>query len=140
MSQPSAPFTQTPEALVGAIVRDITVTDTRVRYLVGKGGFMTLGTGEFTPYDSAFPGPAFFATDAFEVEYDERRKMSEDAAECLDHLHYRYIRFVEATTPLGHASALIEVHNAVSDMISYHPDYEFEYEHAHLPWQRATED
>jgi hypothetical protein len=126
--------------LVGTIVRDTTVTDQSIRYLVGEKGFMTLGTGDFTPYDSAFNGPAYFTQDAFVVASDEQPKMSEGAAECLDHLHYRYTRFVEATTPLAQADALVEVNNAMSDMISWHPDYQFEYEHAHLPWQRNTED
>lgn len=127
-------------ALVGAIVRDITVTDERVRYLVGKDGFMTLGTGDFTPYDSAFNGPEFFAGEAFEIEYDERRKMSDDAAEVLDTLHWRYTRFAEATTPVTQAHALVGLHDAMSDMISWHPDYEFEHEGAFMPWQRNEQD
>lgn len=135
MSQPT-----NPDRLVGVIVRDITVTDANVLYLVGKGGFMTLDTGDFTPYDSAFPGPVFFTSDAFEPEYSERRQMSADAAECLDSLHYHYTRYTEATTPLSQANVLVEMNNAMSDMITYHPGYQFEYEHAHLPWQRNTED
>lgn len=126
--------------LVGTIVRDKTVTDQPVRYLVGEKGFMTLGTGDFTPYDAGFNGPAYFTQDAFVVESDEQPKMSEGAAEALDHLHYRYTRYVEATTPLAQGEALVEVHNAMSDMASWHPDFQFEYEHTQMPWQRNTED
>lgn len=55
----------------GAIVRDTTIVldegepVASACYLVGKTGFMHLGDGAFTPYDSAFPGPSFFEAEAF---------------------------------------------------------------------------
>lgn len=55
------------DSLIGAIVRDTTVAS-YPRYAVGWSGFLCLGSGDFIPYDSAFPGPEFFMVDAFEVE------------------------------------------------------------------------
>lgn len=52
--------------LIGKIVRDTTV-DFDLMYLVGERGFMSVGTGVYFKYDSAFSGPEFFDRPEFQV-------------------------------------------------------------------------
>lgn len=127
-----------PAPAVGDIVIEPT---TGRRYAIGTGGFLDLSVGSFVTYDSAFPGPSFFDRPEFVIETPaEQPKMVEGAAEALDHLHYRYTRWVEANGPLTRADALVALNNAVSDMISWHPEYQYEFEGSYMPWQRNIED
>lgn len=52
---------------VGSVVVDRSLGDTSPRYAIGRGGFLTLDTGDFTPYDSAFPSPSFFDRSRFDL-------------------------------------------------------------------------
>ena len=57
--------------LIGKIVRDISSEvwpDAWVpHYAIGRTGFLDLHNGQWMPYDSAFPGPEFFAGAEFKV-------------------------------------------------------------------------
>lgn len=61
----------TEQGLIGAIVRDVSSEvwpDAWVpHYAIGKTGFLDLHNGQWMPYDSAFPGPGFFAGPEFKV-------------------------------------------------------------------------
>lgn len=61
------PTTSTEQDLIGKIVRDTSVSPAP-RYAIGTGGFLCLDSGQYLPYDSAFPGPVFFTSPAFEIE------------------------------------------------------------------------
>lgn len=59
------------KGLIGTIVRDVSSEvwpDAWVpHYAIGKTGFLDLHNGQWVPYDSAFPGPAYFDQPAFRV-------------------------------------------------------------------------
>jgi hypothetical protein len=138
-------LTSTRARLVGAVVRDSTVTDQVIRYAVGKDGFLDLQAGQFLRYDAAFPGPEYFAQDAFVVEGPQGHtpavdakapNMSDDVAEVLDTAHYEYQKFAEAKTPIDQAHALVAFHATFQDLCTWHPEYQYEHEDTQMPWQR----
>lgn len=53
-------------------------------------------------------------------------KTLEAAADAIADVVHRFNHLAEATTPLGEAQALVALQNAVSDLASWHPDYDEE--------------
>lgn len=50
----------------------------------------------------------------------------EVAFDALDELEYRWQQYVEAKTVGSQAGAFVELSNAMSDVISYHPNWDYE--------------
>lgn len=50
-----------------------------------------------------------------------------DSADAIAEVWYRFEEFGKATNPLSQASRLVELSNAVGNLITWHPNYDYEY-------------
>ncbi len=69
-----------------------------------------------------------------EEVYDERPPWLDAAEEVM----YQWHLFSKATTPVLAANYLVELSNAMSDLQTYHPGWD--YKTGTMPWERDDDD
>ncbi len=67
--------------------------------------------------------------------------MSEDThpyAEAIEEVHYRFVMMSTTTDALNQAHHLIELQNAIGDLVTFHPG--FSIDNGTMPWQREDDE
>lgn len=62
----------------------------------------------------------------------------ENAADAIEEVYYQFNRLTSANDVLTQASALMDLNNAISDLVSWHPGYDIN--SGTLPYEREEQE